>query len=522
MVRNFIAVMKDSFREAVDGFIIYVMLGLAVLTIVVAASVSYEPEAPDTAFGSTVKRFNQVFQSRGSGNEEVASRIPTPPFGTVIRVPMPITFAASDVQKLDAGKGYAGKYQLRVKVSDEAGERGTFQNPLGKKDKAGDRSLVFPTVVYAWSQPKTPEQYVLISGAAVDGQQVDGKQAEPQFEIVPDGTDPEAALATKRATGARWAVVSTPKVTTAQAGEVTDEMMADFIKNQFLIHGDLDQVEVRRVPTPEKNSYEFEVKATVPQGAKGWPHKTWVLFGAFDLGSGPLGPGVYVIQDYVVNTFGASITLLVAVILTGFFIPNMLRKGSLDLLMAKPMSRWELLLYKYIGGLIFMLIISGLTVGGVWLVMAIRSGNWNPTFLLSILFITFTFAVLYAVSTLVAVLTRSAIAAILITCFFMGGVWLVGWVKSTTDGIRASAFREEDKTGTFYTIIDVTNAVLPRYNDLLKLNSRLLIEGYCTQPLVKTTARAEPPSWFSAGGMSVGYIVVLLGFAYLRFATRDP
>lgn len=517
MIRNFIAVMKDSFREAVDGFIIYVMLALAVLTILFAASISFEPDASDAGFTTIVKGFNRVYQSRGTGNEEVASRLPTPPFGTVIRVPLPVTFAASDVQKLDSGKGYAGKYQLRVKVSDEAPEKGTFQNPFGKKDKVGDKSLVFPTVVYAWSQPKTPEQYVLISDAPAEG-----KEGDVQFELVPDGTDPESALATKRATGGRWAIVSTPKVTPIQAAEVTDEMMSDFVKNQFLIHGDLDQVEVRRVPTTDKNAYEFEVKATVPNGAKGWPHKTWLLFGAFDLGSGPLGPAVYLIQDYVVNTVGASITLLVAVILTGFFIPNMLRKGSLDLIMAKPMARWELLLYKYIGGLIFMLLISGITIGGVWLVMAFRSGNWNPTFLLSILFVTFTFAVLYAVSTLVAVLTRSAIAAILITCFFMGGVWLVGWIKSSTDGIRASSFREEDKTGTFYTIVDATNAVLPRYNDMLKLNSRLLIEGYCTQPLVKTTARADPPSWAGAVGTSVGYIVVLLGFSYLRFATRDP
>ena len=86
MLRNFIAVMKDSFREAVDGFIIYVMLGLAVLTILVAASVSYEPDKGDTAFNSIAGRFNQAFASRGSEIEEIGTRIKFGPF-TVDAIP---------------------------------------------------------------------------------------------------------------------------------------------------------------------------------------------------------------------------------------------------------------------------------------------------------------------------------------------------------------------------------------------------------------------------------------------------
>jgi ABC-type transport system involved in multi-copper enzyme maturation permease subunit len=518
MLRNFIAVMKDSFREAVDGFTIYVMLGLSFLTILAAASFSFEPDTGDSAFNSIVKEFDQVFQNRGTANEEVASRIPTPPFGTVTRLPLPVSYKAMDVQKLDAGTGYAGKYKLRLKVTDADGPTSGFQSPFGRAAKAGgERSSVFPQVVYAWSQPKAPEQFVLIGDRPAEG-----KEGETEFEFVPDGADPEAALATKRAKGGRWALVSTPKLSGEAVKGVTDDMMADFLKNQFVVHGDLDQVTIRRRPT-NPDVFEFDVEATVPQGVKGWPHKTWILFGAFGGGtSQPLGPAVYGVQDILVNTIGASITLLVTVILTGFFIPNMLRKGSLDLIMAKPMARWELLLYKYIGGLIFMFLIAGTTIGGVWLVLAVRSGNWNPAFLLSILFVTFTFAVLYAVSTLVAVLTRSAIAAILVTSLFMVLVWAVGLGKSISDDIRSNSFREEDKSQPIYTVIDVANVSLPRYNDVLKLNSELLVEAYCTQPLVKMTRRSQSPSWLPAVGVSVGYIALLLSLAYLRFATRDP
>ena len=49
------------------------------------------------------------------------------------------------------------------------------------------------------------------------------------------------------------------------------------------------------------------------------------------------------------------------------------------------------------------------------------SGVWAPSFLLTILVLTFFFAILYSASTLFGVLTRSPIAAILLTC----AVWFL-------------------------------------------------------------------------------------------------
>ena len=55
-----------------------------------------------------------------------------------------------------------------------------------------------------------------------------------------------------------------------------------------------------------------------------------------------------------------------------------------------------------------------LFIRGVWLVLALRSGVWDFSFLIVIPVLTFTFAILYAVSTLAAVLTRSPIVSILL------------------------------------------------------------------------------------------------------------
>src|SRR5205823_2542737 len=85
-----------------------------------------------------------------------------------------------------------------------------------------------------------------------------------------------------------------------------------------------------------------------------WPHDFSLFFGALpiygqDKGV-PLGAQVFLIEQLLINSIGAWITILVSIVITAFFIPNMLRKGTVDLLLVKPISRPALLLYKYIGG----------------------------------------------------------------------------------------------------------------------------------------------------------------------------
>ena len=89
-----------------------------------------------------------------------------------------------------------------------------------------------------------------------------------------------------------------------------------------------------------------------------------------------------------------------AVVLTAFFMPNMLRKGTVDLLLVKPIHRFALLLYKYVGGLTFIFLNTAFAMGGVWLVIGLRSGIWAQGFSCMILVFTFYFAILYAVSAL--------------------------------------------------------------------------------------------------------------------------
>ena len=42
---QFFAILKDSFREAVDGFVIYAMLGMSALVILIVRSMSFRRPA---------------------------------------------------------------------------------------------------------------------------------------------------------------------------------------------------------------------------------------------------------------------------------------------------------------------------------------------------------------------------------------------------------------------------------------------------------------------------------------------
>src|SRR5262249_8861066 len=133
---------------------------------------------------------------------------------------------------------------------------------------------------------------------------------------------------------------------------ITDAQMEEFIKSQFHMLAGMDATVTRVKTGVEEPTYAFDVTTTGGSSGKGWPAVTTLFFGALTLGDeASLGQTLWVIEDIIINRFGGTFALLVGMIITAFFIPNMLRKGSVDLLISKPIGRSQLLVYKYIGGL---------------------------------------------------------------------------------------------------------------------------------------------------------------------------
>jgi ABC-type transport system involved in multi-copper enzyme maturation permease subunit len=465
-VLQFWAMLKDSFREAVDGFVIYAMLALSALVVLVVGSLSFTPAPPDEAFDKIVKsgNFRMVFPEKGRSRVVTVSSFDT-------------EYSATDVRP--AGGGHALRLTVKGRslggtVTDEKGTRPDLSR--------GDS---FRQTVAAWAKP---------AGESREFEK-DGKKVE----------------------------FGGPASATAEEQKaVTDAQLEEFVKNQLAVHAGMDADVTRVTEGVAEPEYRFDVTTRGGSSVRGWPHTVKIFFGAVTVSrTANLGMVLWVVQDQIINGVGSAIALLISIILTAFFVPNMLRKGSVDLLVSKPISRPALLVYKYVGGLTFIFLVTAVTVGGVWLALGVRSGYWDPSFLVVIPVLTFTFAILYAVSTLFAVLTRSPIVAMLVTVGFAVFLYIVGQVKTVFDRMKLE--RDDAVPQWAFTLVDTINNVLPRYKDLDKLTSKLIASGTLTDGEARMTglAQIDYPSWVATFGVSVGFIAVLLALACWRFSKRD-
>lgn len=106
---------------------------------------------------------------------------------------------------------------------------------------------------------------------------------------------------------------------------------------------------------------------------------------------------------------------LLALFSTAPLFTSLLEAGHIDLLLSKPLSRTQLFL-GHVGGVwITMLLLSVYLLGGVWLIMSIKTGVWNPSFLLSIVIVLAMFGVMYSVIVFTGVWTQSTALALIVT-----------------------------------------------------------------------------------------------------------
>jgi len=111
--------------------------------------------------------------------------------------------------------------------------------------------------------------------------------------------------------------------------------------------------------------------------------------------------------------------IFLALFATSSLVRSFLQKGSIDLLISKPLSRFQILLGRYLGAvavvafnIAYMMIFS-------WLVLSLKTGIWNMGFLYAGGMIIITFAILFALMTFLSVLVQSGPFALMITYFLI-------------------------------------------------------------------------------------------------------
>jgi ABC-type transport system involved in multi-copper enzyme maturation permease subunit len=437
---KYLAILKDSLREAIDNKVIYVMIGLSVLVTLFVLTTTFTPlsaqKMMDLAVKGELMGFGQFDQAGGRH------------------------------ARMWGGKNELGAFYVR-KVETVRGE------------------------------PDAPESAYRLTVALVAPTEEKAAQVRQA---------PAEALGRLRM-----------NLTLAQevgAFKLGDVRLADD-------QGGAEARTVLFVATTEP----------VESARLGWAHEYSLFGGAVPLGGGsPLGMVLFLSSISFLG-IGSLVALLVSLIITAFFIPNMLRKGTIDLLLVKPIHRWTLLVYKYVGGLTFILINTTVAVAGMWLALGLRSGVWANSFLLMIFVYTFFFAIIYSVSALFGVLTRSSIVAILVTCgvwfflFIVGQLYSFGEVLAMREDREHAVAEKRSSDNAFWKAVRAVHFVLPRTRDLDQLGNQALLRDF-TPPTAygqaaRTALERRSFDWTESIVVSLVFIAVMLGLSCWRFAIKD-
>lgn len=150
-------------------------------------------------------------------------------------------------------------------------------------------------------------------------------------------------------------------------------------------------------------------------------------------------PPEFTLADLLKATFvsvGVSFWLtwaaaILALISTASIIPDFVSSGSIDLVLAKPIGRLKLFFLKYASGLLFVALQVGAFSLAAFLIIGLRAGAWEIGLFIAVPIVVVFFSYLFSICALVGLITRSTVAALLMTILF----WLLLFGVNTADGI---------------------------------------------------------------------------------------
>ncbi len=251
-------------------------------------------------------------------------------------------------------------------------------------------------------------------------------------------------------------------------------------------------------------------------------------------------------------------SLPLALISTCSIFPNFLQVGSIELALSKPISRARLFLLKYMGGLLFVAVQTGIFCAIVFFALGFRFQEWNFTIFWAVPVITFSFSLIYCVSAFIGLTTRSSIFALLGSLLFWAVIWGVQFAEDVlyqkvylrpeigmmldfeTGQIRETAPDPGGFWKNIYEVIRPVSQVLPKSRETILSLKRLIrfsesdpipvgedlgIEftgGPEDQRIKDAIARYENRHTnFSIFGTSLLFELLVMGATFGIFARRD-
>ena len=197
--------------------------------------------------------------------------------------------------------------------------------------------------------------------------------------------------------------------------------------------------------------------------------------------------------------------ILLAVFSTASLVPRMLEKGSIDLLLSKPVSRPVLFASRFLGAFVVASAHLLYLALGIGIILGAKTGIWNGGFLLSGLMVSLYFGALLGFLVLVGVLLRSTSAGVMITALIFLVSLVIHGAHQTTEWIQVLS--SPIWRISVRTFVEVVYHVLPRTYDFARMAGAL------------TLGNEAPILWPALNTLLSG--AAALALATLYFARKD-
>jgi hypothetical protein len=214
------------------------------------------------------------------------------------------------------------------------------------------------------------------------------------------------------------------------------------------------------------------------------------------------------------DVFGVLVTLLA----TAAFLPTFLDPAAVTVLLAKPVSRGALLLGRFLGITLFVVIFAGLFVTGTATAIGVKTGVWVQGYWIAWPLLVVQFIAFGAGGALIAVSTRSTVAVMIGSILFALISWGISFGKHFFASVQIDEARPE-----FGRLVDYVYWILPKPTDFSLMLHQAM--GASTEQMGRIGLRPilerglYSPGWAVASTLAVA--VVLLGLAVYELNHQD-
>lgn len=280
---------------------------------------------------------------------------------------------------------------------------------------------------------------------------------------------------------------------------------------------------------PLKPAGEIELSDPVTgkplTGRNPLPGSMSVLFGAFRVFLFRDGEAqVRFLQTFLGLLVAGTLGTLAVLVWTAGFVPAFIEPSAATVLLAKPMPRWLLLAGKFLGVCCLVAFQAGVFFVGTWLALGLSTGVWTGGFLVCLPLLLLHFVIIYSVSVVLAVFTRSAVLSIVGSVLFWALCYLVDCGRYANLVVASAEAAAPAMAPILQRLLETTYWVLPKPGDLTLLLDQALQASNHLEILPAPLRLAQRDGLYNAELSvltSLGFAGTMLTLAVAKFARTD-